>query len=136
MSIELPSDLSSHLIAWLLASNPKGNEDAAADIKSVLCDLVDAHTLSRTTIERDIREQLYSFNVCFTSRGIEVCDSSAVKLIVSGPNRESSIQLDSSRFDSSDDVSCAAQYAEELELAVWDDGKAEELVTQWFKLER
>lgn len=135
MSIELPSDLSSHLIAWLLASNPKGNEDAAADIKSVLCDLVDAHTISRATIERDICKQLSSFKVYFGRSSIEISDSD-VTLHVNGKNREGSLTLDSSEFDSSDELSRVAGYAEELENSVWDDDAVESLIEKWFDLER
>ena len=137
MPIELPSDLSSHLIAWLLASNPKGNEDAAADIKSVLCDLVDAHTLNRATIERDIREQLssFKFNVYFTSRGIEVCDSD-VSLLVTGQSRDGCIRLSSSEFSNSTEISDLAGYAEELENSVWDNDVVESLIEKWFELER
>lgn len=135
MSIELPSDLSSHLIAWLLASNPKGNEDAAADIKSVLCDLVDAHTISRATIERDIREQLSSFTVYFGRSSIQISDTD-VTLHVNGKSREGSLTLDSSEFDSSDELSRVAGYAEELENSVWDDDAVESLIEKWFDLER
>ena len=134
--LDMPASLSSHLTAWIRDMNPKGNESDAEDLKQYLADLVDENTLSRPVIEKRLHDALANFTVSFSRNAIEVCDSSAVTLIVSGPNRESSIQLDSSRFDSSDDISSAAQYAEELELAVWDDGEAEDLVKQWFKLER
>ena len=132
--IELPASLSTHLAAWIKDSNPRGDESDAEDIKRILADFVDAHTLCRETVERDIRKQLSSFNVYFTSRGIEVCDS-GVSLIVTGQSREGCIRLSSDNFASSDELSSLAGYAEEMENSVWDDDAVESLIEKWFDLE-
>lgn len=132
--IELPASLATHLAAWIKDSNPKGDESDAEDIKLILTDFVDAHTLNRATIERDIRKQLSAFNVYFTSRGIEVCDS-GVSLLVTGQSREGCIRLSSDQFSSSDELSSLARNAEELENSVWDDDAVESLIEKWFDLE-
>ena len=136
--LDMPASLSAHLKCWILNMNPTGSESDAEDLKRYLTDLVDENTLSRPVIEKRIHDALANFTVSFNrTRGvIEVYDHSSVTLIVHGPDRESTIDLDKSRFDSADEISSSAGYAEELELAVWDDGEAEDLVKQWFKLER
>lgn len=132
--IELPASLSVDLAAWIKDSNPKGDESDAEDIKRILTDFVDAHTICRETVERDIRKQLSAFNVYFTSRGIEVCDS-GVSLLVTGQSREGCIRTNATEFSSSDELSSLAGYAEELENSVWDDDAVESLIEKWFDLE-
>ena len=136
--LDMPASLSAHLTAWILNMNPKGGESEAEDIKRYLTDLVDENTLSRPVIEKRIHDALSNFTVNFNRHRnrIEVYDRASVTLLVDGPDRESSIDLDTSTFDSAEEISNAAGYAEELELAVWDDGEAEDLVKKWFKLER
>ncbi len=134
MIIDLPESLATHLASWIKDANPNGSEPVAEDLKRYLADFVDLHTISRATIERDIRKQLSSFNVYFTSRGIEVCDS-GVSLIVTGQSREGCIRLSSDNFASSDELSSLAGYAEEMENSVWDDDAVESLIEKWFDLE-
>lgn len=131
--IELPPSLATHLAAWIKDSNPKGDESDAEDIKRVLSDFVDEHTLCRATIERKLREHLSSYNIYFTRGRILVSDSSVTLVIEKG--RSSHITLDDSEFDSSDELSRLAGYAEELENSVWDGEEGEDLIEKWFDLE-
>lgn len=132
--IELPASLSVDLAAWIKDSNPKGDESDAEDIKRILADFVDSHTLCRATIERKLREHLSNYNVHFRRDRVEVSDS-GVTLVVSGQSRSGHITLDDSRFDSSGDLSQLAGYAEELENSVWDGEEGEDLIEKWFDLE-
>lgn len=132
--IELPASLSVDLAAWIEDSNPKGDESDAEDIKRILAEFVDAHTICRATIERKLREHLSSYNIYFRRDRIEVSDS-GVTLVVSGQSRSGHITLDDSRFDSSGDLSQLAGYAEELENSVWDGEEGEDLIEKWFDLE-
>lgn len=132
--IELPTSLAKHLAAWIKDSNPKGDESDAEDIKRVLSDFVDEHTLCRATIERKLREHLSSYNIYFQRDRITVSDS-GVTLVIAGQSRSGYITLDDSQFDSSEELSRLAGYAEELENSVWDDDEGESLIDQWFDLE-
>lgn len=132
--IELPASLATHLAAWIKDSNPKGDESDAEDIKRILSDFVDEHTLCRATIERKLREHLSSYNIYFRKDRILVSDS-GVTLVVDGKGRFGHITLDDSEFDSSEELSRLAGYAEELENSVWDDDAVEALIEKWFDLE-
>lgn len=132
--IELPASLSVDLAAWIKDSNPKGDESDAEDIKRILSDFVDEHTLCRATIERKLREHLSSYNIYFRKDRILVSDS-GVTLVVDGKGRSGHITLDDSEFDSSEELSRLAGYAEELESSVWDDDDGESLIEKWFDLE-
>ena len=135
MSIEIPTDLSSALIQWIRENNPKGHEDTAADLKSALCDLVDDNTISRRIIEKRLVAHLSSYDVRFhRSSYIEISDNE-VTLRVTGPDREGEIEINSSTFDSSSELSRLAEAAEEVENSVWDDDDGEELINKWFQLE-
>ena len=138
INLDMPPSLAAHLKAWILNMNPTGSESDAEDLKQYLADLVDENTLSRTVIEKRLHDALSNVTVSFNRHRnrIEVYDSPLVTLCVDGPDRASSIELSTCNFDGSEELSRAAEYAEELELAVWDDGEAEQLVQQWFKLER
>ena len=132
--IKLPASLATHLAAWIKDSNPKGDESDAEDIKRILSDFVDEHTLCRATIERKLREHLCSFNIYFRRDRIEV-SGSGVTLVVDGQGRSGHITLDDSQFDSSEELSRLAGYAEELENSVWDGEEGEDLIEKWFDLE-
>lgn len=132
--IELSPSLNKHLVDWIRDTNPKGHEDVAADIKSLLADLVDEHTFSKKMIEKRIQDHLSNFRVYFGSSSIQISDTD-VTLHVNGKNREGSLTLDSSEFDSSEDLSRVAGYAEELENSVWDGEEGEELIEKWFDCE-
>ena len=132
--IELPASLATHLAAWIKDSNPKGDESDAEDIKRILTEFVDAHTLCRSTIERKLREHLSSYNIYFQRDRIKVSDS-GVTLVVNGQSRSGHITLDDSKFDSSEELSRLAGYAEELENSVWDGEECEDLIEKWFDLE-
>lgn len=132
--IELPASLATHLAAWIKDSNPKGDESDAEDIKRILADFVDAHTICRATIERKLREHLSSYNVYFRRSCIEVSDNGA-NLVITGQSRSGHITLDDSQFDSSEELSRLAGYAEELENSVWDGEEGEDLIEKWFDLE-
>ena len=134
--IELPASLATHLAAWIKDSNPKGDESDAEDIKRILAEFVDAHTICRATIERKLRDQLGNYQIDFNNirKRIRIWDTD-VTLNVTGQGRSGHLSLDSSDFDSSDDLSRIAGYAEELENSVWDDDAVESLIEKWFDLE-
>lgn len=132
--ITIPSALAGYLESWIKEHNPNGNEDTAEDLKHVLDKFVDDHTMSRALVERRIREHLSSYDVSFRSQRIEISEGE-VKLRITGPDRCGSIILHSSEFDSSEDISRFASYAEEIENSVWDDDVGEELINKWFELE-
>lgn len=132
--IELPTSLATSLATWIKDSNPKGDESDADDIKRVLSDFVDEHTLCRATIERKLREHLSSYNISFRRDRIRVSESS-VTLVIDGKGRLGHITLDDSQFDSSEELSRLAGYAEELENSVWDGEEGEDLIEKWFDLE-
>ena len=135
MSIEITPSLAYALVQWIRNNNPKGNEDTAQDLKSALCDLVDDNTMSRALIEKRIRAHLGSYDVSFSRSYIEVYDRGSVTLRIVDDNRSGHVTLDNSEFDSSEDITRAAGYAEELETSVWDDDAGEELIKKWFRLE-
>lgn len=134
--IELPASLAVDLAAWIKDSNPKGDESDAADIKRILTEFVDAHTLCRATIERELRNELSNYHIEFNNarKRIRIWDTD-VTLNVTGPGRAGHLSLDSSDFYCSDDLSRIAGYAEELENSVWDDDSVEALIEKWFDLE-
>lgn len=132
--ITIPSALAGYLESWIKEHNPNGNEDTAEDLKHVLDKFVDDHTMSRALVERRIREHLSSYDVSFRSQRIEISEGE-VTLRITGPDRCGSIILHSSEFDSSEDISRFASYAEEIENSVWDDDVGEELINKWFELE-
>ena len=135
MSVEITPSLAYALVQWIRNNNPKGNEDTAQDMKSALCDLVDDNTMSRSLIEKRIKDHLSSYDVYFSRSYIEVYDRSCATLRIVDDNRSGHLTLDSSEFDSSEDISRVAGYAEELENSVWDDDAGEELIKKWFQLE-
>jgi len=132
--IEIPAALEQHLIAWVKDSNPKGHEDVASDLKELLSDLVDEHTLSKKTIQKRIEDHFNSYHVHFGMDSIQISDS-GVTIYVNGKDRDGSLVLDTSEFDSADELSRTAGYAEELENTVWDGEEGEALIEKWFDCE-
>lgn len=134
MIIDLPESIATNLASWIKDANPNGSEPVAEDLKRYLADFVDLHTISRATIERKLREHLSSYNIYFQRDRITVSDS-GVTLVLAGQSRSGYITLDDSQFDSSEELSRLAGYAEELENSVWDDDEGESLIEKWFDLE-
>lgn len=132
--LDLPLALANHLSAWIKDSNPNGDESAADDIKRYLTDFVDEHTISRESVEAKLHDHLSSYRLTFRNNRIEVYDS-GVTLRITGSDRCATIYIDDNEFDSSEDLSRLAGYAEEIENSVWDDDVGEQLINKWFDLE-
>jgi len=119
---------------WIQEINPDSDESTAEEIKECLAEFVDKHTLTRSRVEEQLTELLYMFNPRFSRSSIELRNECS--MYIQGKNRHGRIELDSLEFDSSEDLSSLANYAREMEDAVWDGDSTEELIEKWFDLEK